>query len=296
MSDDHRATPDCDEKVALLTLARLSFHSELLHRGILALYSAGVASIADGNSPSSRNIARAMIDIIRGELLALGDRLAGQTSGRHFEKVVEDYLVNVFPRLAPLRWGSFTIASGTSIAAYEQYEHLSAIAAISRANPTLHVALGADYLITPDIVIFRVPEPDERINAVEFLVDESVARRTPLRLLNNKKPILHASVSCKLTLRSDRAQNARSEALNLIRNRKGRLAHTAVITAEPLAGRIASLALGTGDIDCVYHIALEELRKATIEHGSDDAIDLLDTMIDGKRLRDISDLPLDLMI
>lgn len=296
MKDDHETSSGGDDKIALITRARRAFHSELVHRGLLAMNGAGVASISDTNSRSSREIAGAMIAIIRGELQAAGDRLAGQTSGRGFEKVVEGYLVNVFPRLDSLRWGRFTIAGGTSIAAYEQYEHLFAIDAIARANPTLHVALGADYLIKPDIVIFRDPEPDDRINAREFVVDETVARRTPVRLLNNKKPILHASVSCKLTLRSDRAQNARSEALNLIRNRKGRLPHTAVVTAEPMAGRIASLALGTGDIDCVYHIALDELRTATKEHGSDDSLELLDNMIDGKRLRDISDLPLDLTI
>ena len=52
--------------------------------------------------------------------------------------------------------------------------------------------------------------------------------------------------------------------------------------------------MGTGDIDCVYHFALGELQEAVkkLEHGDD----LLAAMIDGKRLRDISDLPLDLAI
>lgn len=103
-------------------------------------------------------------------------------------------------------------------------------------------------------------------------------------------------VSCKWTLRSDRAQNARSEALNLIRNRKGRLPHIMVVTAEPTPSRLASLALGTGDIDCVYHIALPELCQAMMKHGNDDNIASLNTMIVGRRLKDISDLPLDLTI
>lgn len=46
---------------------------------------------------------------------------------------------------------------------------------------------------------------------------------------------------------------------NLIRNRKGNLPHIVVVTGEPMPARIASLALGTGDIDCVYHFALYEL-------------------------------------
>lgn len=74
-----------------------------------------------------------------------------------------------------------------------------------------------------------------------------------IRKVNGGKPLLHASVSAKFTMRSDRAQNSRTEALNLIRNRKGHLPHIVVVTAEPMPNRLASLALGTGDIDCVYH-------------------------------------------
>ena len=68
-----------------------------------------------------------------------------------------------------------------------------------------------------------------------------------------------------------------------------------VVTAEPTPSRIASLALGTGDIDCVYHFALTELRQAILETNNDEALHLLDIMIDGKRLRDIADLPPDLL-
>ena len=108
-------------------------------------------------------------------------------------------------------------------------------------------------------------------------------------------PRRHASVSCKWTpRRSDRAQNARSEGLNLVRNRKGRLPHIAVVTGEPTPYRIASIALGTGDIDCVYHFALPELVDTVKALGYADSEDLLNTMIEGKRLRDIADLPLEL--
>ncbi|MBO9364254.1 MAG: restriction endonuclease, partial [Roseiflexus sp.] len=64
--------------------------------------------------------------------------------------------------------------------------------------------------------------------------------------------MLHASISRKWTIRSDRSQNIRTEAMNLIRNRKGHTPHIVAVTAEPLPTRIASLALGTGDLDCVY--------------------------------------------
>ncbi len=53
--------------------------------------------------------------------------------------------------------------------------------------------------------------------------------------------------------------------------------------------RIASLADGTGDIDCMYHFALRELAESS-------DVELLEVLVSGRRLRDISDLPFDLAI
>lgn len=61
-------------------------------------------------------------------------------------------------------------------------------------------------------------------------------------------------------MRSDRAQNSRAEALGLIRNRKGHLPHIAVAT------------------------------------GAEDSIEMLRMLVDGNRLKDISDLPIDLAV
>lgn len=128
--------------------------------------------------------------------------------------------------------------------------------------------------------------------------DSPIAALTPLREVNHNipKPMLHASISCKWTLRSDRAQNTRTEALNLIRNRKGPLPHVMAVTAEPLPTRLAAIALGTGDLDCVYHIALPELKKALEDQKNEDQLDMLLVLIEGERLRDISDLPFDIAI
>ena len=122
------------------------------------------------------------------------------------------------------------------------------------------------------------------------------AKRAILRRDCNPKEILHAGISVKWTIHSDRAQNARSEALNLIRNRKDRTPHIVVVTAEPAPGRIGSVALGTGDIDCVYHIALDALLEATESVDAGDAYDNLRMMVDGRRLKDIRDLPYDLVV
>jgi hypothetical protein len=46
----------------------------------------------------------------------------------------------------------------------------------------------------------------------------------------------------------------------------------------------------------VYHFALPELISGVKETENDEAISMLSTLVTGKRLRDISDLPLDLAI
>jgi NgoMIV restriction enzyme len=278
--------------------ARRSFHAALL-KGILRRGAGGVFSNADKHSPTSVKIALGVADKLGPQ--ASGARLAGQMAGNRFEVICAEFVEQTFGALHHLRPGSWNVRrvggrNRLEIARYEQYAHLVALHNASQKDPELAAALGSDYTITPDIIICRDPEEDEVINEKQPVVDETVAGLTALRKRNNILPILHASISCKWTIRSDRAQNARSEGLNLVRNRKGRLPHIAVVTGEPSPSRIASIALGTGDIDCVYHFALPELEQTVDELGLDDARDLVQTMTSGKRLRDIADLPLDLAI
>jgi NgoMIV restriction enzyme len=279
-------------EVGGLTRARREFHATLLG-SILTRNAKGVPSNADSASKISIEFANAILDQLGDALTA--DKLPGQTAGADFEEICVTFVRVCFERLSHLRPGDFFVFKGGGIAQFDQYAHLDELELIARSNKTIATALGSDYLIKPDIVVGRNPESDERINIKGKLVDDASARFSSLRAANQKQPILHASISCKWTLRSDRAQNARSEGLNLVRNRKGRLPHIAVITGEPMPSRIASLALGTGDIDCVYHFALHELHEALKSEGNEDRLELLETMISGKRLRDISDLPLDLV-
>lgn len=277
---------------AWISQAREDFHKSLL-AGILTKSAHGIPSNADKDSRVSVVLASSILSRI-GESLTATKR-PGQSAGADFEEISANFIRQCFEHLGHLRPGKFSVGKGGGISQFDQYAHLDELAAISRANRELATALGSDYLIKPDIVVGRFPEVDAVINGAGLLVDDRSARLTALRAINGGLPVLHASISCKWTLRSDRAQNARSEGLNLVRNRKGRLPHIAVITGEPMPSRIASLALGTGDIDCVYHFALDELREAVTDMGDDDRLELLDTMVSGKRLRDISDLPLDLI-
>lgn len=278
--------------------ARRAFHASLLE-STLTINSAGVVSNADSSNTSSKAIAKGIAERLKAE--TIGERIPGQTSGNQFEGMCANFVRETFLKLKHLRPGVWDIhqVSGRNrleIARYEQYAHLVALDRAAKNNAELAAALGSDYTITPDIVVVRNTVCDDVINLTNLLVDDTVTTLASLRQQNGGLPLLHASISCKWTIRSDRAQNARSEGLNLVRNRKGRLPHVAVVTAEPTPSRLASIALGTGDIDCVYHFALYELQETLNSLGFENAADLLAVMVNGKRLKDISDLPLDLAI
>lgn len=282
---------------SLITQARNTFHEALL-KEVLFVDSNGVPSNADSDSRYSVTVAKAIVDKI-GWNGPNRPRLKGQTAGRIFEGLTQDFIKENFQYLNGLRPGKWEViyqGKDLRIDNYEQYSHLAQLEKIAKENDAVATALGSDYLIKPDVIIARHPEKDISLNSEHDLVDLETARLTGLREVNNSKKILHASISCKWTIRTDRAQNARSEGLNLVRNRKGRLPHVVVITAEPTANRISSIAMGTGDIDCVYHIALPELRQSMKECGYEDASSLIEMMVSGKRLRDISDLLFDLVI
>jgi hypothetical protein len=289
---------------ALIANARYHFHKRLFETNTLTLTTAGVASNADTSSRGSKAIARQIVDILVEEqhhAVSIVDKISGQTLGKQFEKLTMEFLRETFPRLQNLRPGKWTVLQlgnnkKLKTSDFAQYEHLAYLNALTTQNAQLAAALGNDYLVAPDVVVYRDLYEDSEINADQLIVDDEICKMADIRKSNGGKPVLHASVSAKYTMRSDRAQNSRTEALNLIRNRKGHLPHIVVVTAEPMPNRLASLALGTGDIDCVYHFALYELIRVVKEVGSEDAVETLETLVQGKRLKDISDLPLDLSV
>lgn len=276
----------------ILPAARGQLHAALQER--LWSVRGGIPSNADKDNNASVGIGLALAETVG--VTSGRKRLGGSAAGAEFERRIRDFLQTAFPCLGHLRPGTWHVRKGSDISRFEQYSHLEALEQAAEVNAALAAALGTDYTIKPDIIITREPEPDEQINRNETFVVPGLARFTPLRRENSALEILHASVSCKWTIRSDRTQNSRAEALNLLRNRKGRSPHISVVTAEPLPSRLASIAIGTGDIDCTYHIALHELQEVVSAEPWADAQDMLSIMVEGKRLRDISDLPLDLVV
>ena len=247
--------------MSLLSDARARFLSDLL-LGVVTESKAGVASFADKGSDASKKISRAVIQSLG--VTAKCEKQAGQVSGATFEKCVTDFIKSTFCKLGNLRPGSWRDR-------YHQFRALRSLRALKAkktlmGDPALRdIAMADQYTIKPDIVVYRWPESDDVINATFSVVDQNVARHAPFRAENQPDElmgILHDCVSCKFTIRSDRVQNVRAEALSLMRHRRGHLPHIAVVTCEPLPSRLASIARGTGEVDCVYHAFLPELRAA----------------------------------
>ena len=283
---------------SLIAQERKKYHESLLREGVLTIDKSGVPSNADKSSKLSVSIALGIANRLMAET---HDKSVGQTSGAKFEQLNMEFLSNTFPKLQNLRPGTWHITklgnrNSMKTSSFAQYEHLDYLNRLTAYDRKLAASMGNDYMVAPDVVVYRDTVSDDDINEVQVVVDDTICTMADLRKKNGGLPILHASVSAKWTMRSDRAQNSRTEALNLIRNRKGNLPHIVVVTGEPMPARIASLALGTGDIDCVYHFALYELVDAVKEIGAEDALEMLNVLIEGKRLKDISDLPMDLAI
>lgn len=312
------------EDGSVLAHIRRKYHTKICEEVLGYRSNSRGLNVADSNNEFSKEIAEKLANIVG--LPLCQNPPEGQTAGNKFMIFTKDFLEEAFTNhLQHLRPGNWIFSiSQTSISSFEQYEHLSflktnrllevaksiqslekiselpELQTVLQSYKDLISALSSDYTITPDITVARTPVEENELNSVEQIItsNENVARYSPLRTKNvgaNTK-ILHASISCKWTMRSDRAQNTRTEALNLIRSRKGKIPHIVAVTFEPLPTRIASIAMGTGDIDCTYHAALPELLEAVAQTNRKDAQELLETLVDGKRLRDISDLPLDLCV
>ena len=287
------------KKAAILEKIRNNYHKTIC-KEILSDVK-GYPNNADVSSKSSIKLAQGIIKQLNYTLCQKPP--AGQTIGAKFSEITSIYLENAFKYINHLRQGEwiFSVSQArVGIAAFDQYQHLLILKDLMDKNHELASSIGTDYLIIPDIIIARKPVKDNEINKHKELINNNtnIANLTPLRISNCNEPcqILHASISCKWTIRSDRTQNTRTEALNLIRNRKGNTPHIVAVTAEPLPTRIAAIAMGTGDIDCVYHMALNELIDTAKNGSVDDQYEMLLTLVNGRRLRDISDLVFDLAI
>ncbi|RBM19222.1 restriction endonuclease [Prauserella sp. PE36] len=197
-----------------------------------------VPNSADVDNAESLRLAAAVLEGLGVGSGAVSDVPANP--GGPLEQCVRAHLEAELPRIdAERQW---QVRNGGLITEFAQYAHLKAVDVLVQANPELRITVGRDYLIRPDVTV--------------GLLDLDVL---------GAPPFLHAAVSCKWTIRSDRVQNIRHECGQMVRHRRGRQPHLVTVTAEPLPSRLASIARGTGEVDAVYHVAYEHLAAAVAE-------------------------------
>lgn len=221
----------------------------------------GKANMADSSSTTSCDIGA---QILRSLGVTATVSHAGQTAGKLLEQAVHDHLIAALPTSRGSR--SVVASRRTVVSDFEQYAHLATLQQLidDDTTDTLKASIGSDYLVKPDVTV--------------GLAD------------GHGSQFLHAAIPCKWTLRSDRAQNVRHEAVVLIRHRRGRLPHITPVTAEPMPTRLASLARGTAEVDALYHVGLDELDAAVRAVGTSRQVEVLDELVSHNRLKDLSTL------
>lgn len=224
-----------------------------------------VPNSADSSSKTSKALAGKILEYlgVTSEIILPG---TPQSLGPALERLVHEDLEKSLPIIDSSR--TWHVDHKKVIADFSQYAHLGNLRKVVAKNPVLSADLGLDYLIKPDVTVGIAQGPPP-VGASLFL---------------------HAAISCKWTIRSDRVQNVRHEFLQMIRHRRGRLPHLVTVTAEPMPSRIAAIARGTGEVDAVYHIALDALQDAVRDVGSDQQKRDLSESIRQGRLRPYEEL------
>jgi hypothetical protein len=216
-----------------------------------------VPNFADVDNPESMRIAAGVLDALGVPPDEASD--VPKDPGVPLELAVRDDLAGALPGRQPGR--DWLVACGQIITKFDQYAHLSEVYELVRGYPELRITIGTDYLIKPDVTV-----------ALNDVSTESWL------------PPLHAAISCKWTIRSDRVQNIRHECLQMIRHRRGRQPHLVTVTAEPLPSRIASIARGTGEVDAVYHVAFDAMATSVAKNANADQKDAWTEVVGQRRL------------
>src|ERR1700692_4601850 len=109
---------------SFLAEQREAFHQALLD-SCLTIDENRVCSNADTDNRLSVRLSLALAERLPGKL-QIKKKGAGQRAGKQFETAVRDFLHMTFGQLAHLRPADWVVSRGeTSIAAYEQYAHLT---------------------------------------------------------------------------------------------------------------------------------------------------------------------------
>ena len=158
---------------SIILEARKKYHAALVEQEVLTISADGVASNADSSNAPSRAIAEA---VARKLGARNAPKLKGQTAGTLFEQITMQFISDTFPKLQHLRPGEWTVlnlGNQNTVKTWDfaQYEHLAYLSAIVNQNKQLSTMLGNDYMVAPDVVVYRDLCDDDQINGGAVFLD-----------------------------------------------------------------------------------------------------------------------------
>lgn len=270
----------------------------------------GKPNTSDAGDALSVEIGEALFDVLGVSRVTAGTEKDEPTGGVLAAAVTAD-----LGRRFPITVGGIQVLPERKLFEFEQYRHVGAIRDVKPGRSKEFNAAWrrlTTYVRKQPTRAADVRRVEEMISAVETSVDAAdavlrklldeigdesllgldltVARQGRL----DRLPTLEVGLSLKWSLRTDRAQDCRSQGARMSALRRGRMPHFAVVTMEPRPYMLNLLGGGSGDVDCVYHLDLPALATAVDAVYSTPARlrgrDQFRRLVEQRRIRDYDEL------
>lgn len=270
----------------------------------------GKPNTSDSSDKASVALGNALFDVLGVDPARRGD----EPTGSPFAVKVAEHLTAQVAG-SP---GTVVVAPERPLNVFQQYRHVGALADVEPGTSTAYDRAWQSLtrelrkrVVTPPAAVRRM---DELITGVEAALELDVARRRRAltevgaeSLLKvdvtiadpqaDRLPELVVGLSLKWSLRTDRAQDCRSQGAKVSALRRGRMPHFAAVTMEPRPYMLNLLGGGSGDIDCVYHLdlpaltaAIDAVYGARTDKNSQRTRATFERLVEQRRVRDYDEL------
>lgn len=270
----------------------------------------GKPNTSDASDKASVTLGQALFEVLGVPSAARGIEPTGKPFAERVAKDLEGQLDGV----------ALTVRPEVRLPQFQQYRHIDAPGGL-RAIAEPSKAYQSAWKNLRSTVEANIQSPPAQRKRVEkwlhacetALAADTAARQAALREIGSESllkldvtvadahpadyPELRIGLSLKWSLRTDRAQDCRSQGAKLSSLRRGRMPHFAAVTMEPRPYMLNLLAGGSGDIDCVYHLDLPSLAQAVrdvygpkTDKKSRATLAEFERLVEQRRLRDYDDL------
>jgi hypothetical protein len=181
---------------------RSRFHASLCRRALgYRETRPDVPNIADDSSRVSVAIARSLLEQIPFDPCPTPPTAQG--AGSAFAECAREFLDAALEALSAVRPWDYELSTSQKkigIGAYAQYAHLAELRTLIADNQALRAWLGTDYMVTPDLVVVRLPLRDAALNAARSVVARGAQgvclrrdTRRPMQKRSCSMPVSRAS-------------------------------------------------------------------------------------------------------